>query len=87
MSRTINDLRELLFSTMEDLRAGKIDVEKAKQIGNIGQVIVNSAVAEVRHLKESGGIGTGFIEELGPPKKIVREVTLSESEKTLRKYA
>jgi hypothetical protein len=87
MSRTINDLRELLFSTMEDLRAGKIDVEKAKQIGNIGQVIVNSAVAEVRHLKESGGTGTGFIEPSDQPvKRIARERTKSEYEKTIDKY-
>ena len=88
MSRTINDLREILFSTMEDLRAGRIDVDKAKQISNLGQVIVNSAVAEVRHIRESGGVGTGFIEQPDPPKKqITREVTLSESEKTLKKYA
>jgi hypothetical protein len=87
MSRTINELRELLFSTMEDLRAGKIDVEKAKQIGNIGQVIVNSAVAEVRHLKESGGTGTGFIEQADQPvKRIARERTKSEYEKNLEKY-
>lgn len=87
MSRTINDLREILFSTMEDLRAGKIDVEQAKQIGNLGQVIVNSAVAEVRHLKEQGGSGTGFISEEKSVKKIGREVTLSEHEKILQKYS
>lgn len=86
MSRTINDLREILFSTMEDLRAGKIDVEKAKQIGNIGQVIVNSAVAEVRHLKESGGSGTGFIENETPVKKLTRPVYQSEHEKVIEKY-
>ena len=88
MSKTINDLRDILFATMEDLRAGKIDVEKAKQIGNIGQVIVNSAVAEVRHLKEQGGSGTGFIsEEKSDVKKIAREVTLSEHQKILNKYS
>jgi len=88
MSKTINDLRDILFATMEDLRAGKIDVDKAKQIGNIGQVIVNSAVAEFKHLKESGGSGTGFIEnQKSEQKKIAREVTLSEHEKLLQKYS
>lgn len=88
MSRTINDLRELIFQTMEDLRAGKIDVDQAKQIANLGQVVVNSAVAETRHLKEQGGSGTGFIQDGTPVLRIgQREETLSEHEKVLKKYS
>lgn len=88
MSRTINDLREIIFQTMEDLRAGKIDVHQAKQIANLGQVIVNSAVAETRHLKEQGGSGTGFIQDEKPVLRIgQREETLSEHEKVLKKYS
>lgn len=88
MSRTINDLREIIFQTMEDLRAGKIDATQAKQMANLGQVIVNSAVAETRHLKEQGGAGTGFIQDEKPVLKITaREQTKSEHEKILDKYA
>jgi hypothetical protein len=89
MSRTINDLRNLLFSAMEDLKNGKIDVNQAKQMANLGQVIVNSAVAETRHLKDQGGSGTGFIQEdtVSNVKKIgKREETMSEHEKIISKY-
>lgn len=85
MKRNINDLREILFEAMEKLHSGEMDVERAKQIANIGQVIVNSAVAETRHIRESGGNGTGFIEESKPLR--IRERTDSEHEKVLAKYA
>jgi hypothetical protein len=87
--RTINDLREILFATMEDLRAGKIDVDKAKQIANLGQTIVNSAVAETKHIAREGGSGTGFIfnaDEAPVKKNWAREQTKSEYEKVMDKY-
>lgn len=88
MSRTINDLREILFQAMEDLKAGNIDVDQAKQMANLGQVIVNSAVAETKHIKESGGSGTGFIKEESQVLRIRdREQTMSEHEKVIAKYA
>jgi hypothetical protein len=94
MSRTIDELREMLFQTMEDLKAGRIDIETARCTANLGQVIVNSAVAEVKFLKDNGGSGTGFmakgevVKNAASVKQISgkREETLSEHEKTLRKY-
>jgi hypothetical protein len=88
MARTINDLREIIFQTMEDLKAGKIDVDHAKQIANLGQVIVNSAVAETRFIKEQGG-GTDFIskEENVKVKQINRpDAPVSTQETLLKKY-
>lgn len=62
MAKRIEDLRETLFDTMEGIKAGTIDVEKAKAITNIAQVIVNSAKAEVDFLKNVNVQGnTGFI--------------------------
>lgn len=88
MSRTINDLREILFQAMEDLKTGNINVDQAKQMANLGQVIVNSAVAETKHIKESGGSGTGFIQEESQVLRIRdREHTMSEHEKVIAKYA
>ena len=85
--RTINDLIDLLFLSMDDLKDGKIDVDQAKQMANLGQVIVNSAVAETRHLRDHGGASTGFIQEDKPVLKIgQREQTLSEHEKVIAKY-
>lgn len=89
MSRTINDLRNLLFQAMEDLKSGKIDVNQAKQMANLGQVIVNSAVAETKHLKQEGGAGTGFIFNADDKKSLsisTREKTVSEHEKVISKY-
>jgi hypothetical protein len=89
MSRTINDLRNLLFQAMEDLKSGKIDVNQAKQMANLGQVIVNSAVAETKHLRQEGGAGTGFIFNADDKKSLpisTREHTMSEHEKVISKY-
>jgi len=62
MAKKIEDLRETLFDTIEGIKTGKIDVEKAKAITNIAQVIVNSAKAEVDFLKNVNSQGnTGFI--------------------------
>ncbi|HEU5289543.1 MAG TPA: hypothetical protein VFU05_02795 [Cyclobacteriaceae bacterium] len=62
MAKKIQDLRETLFDTIEQIKNGKIDVEKAKAITNIAQVIVNSAKAEVDFLKNVSQQGdTGFI--------------------------
>ena len=58
----IEDLRNHLFETIEDLRNKKIDIARAKAIGGIAQVIVNSASAEVRFLHATNGVsGSGFI--------------------------
>jgi hypothetical protein len=62
MAKKIEDLREALFETIDGIKSGKIDVEKAKAITNIAQVIVNSAKAEVDFLKNVNQQGnTGFI--------------------------
>lgn len=62
MAKKIEDLRETLFDTIEQIKSGKLDVEKAKAITNIAQVIVNSAKAEVDFLKNVNSQGnTGFI--------------------------
>lgn len=62
MSKNIADLRETLFDTIDMLKAGKLDVEKAKAITDVAQVIVNSAKAEIDFLKYVNQQGnTGFI--------------------------
>lgn len=62
MAKKIQDLRETLFETIELVKNGKIDVEKATAIKDIAQVIINSAKAEVDFLKHVNATGgTGFI--------------------------
>lgn len=62
MPKRIEDLRETLFDTIEQVKAGTLDIEKAKAIRDIAQVIVNSAKAEVDFLSKVNSQGnTGFI--------------------------
>ena len=59
----IQDLRNHLFETIEMLKDGDIDIDKAKAISEVAQVIINSAKVEVQFLKEMGSNRhTGFIQ-------------------------
>ena len=59
--RDINYLRESLLSVMDMLAEDKIDIDRAKAICDIGQVLVNSAKVEVDMMKATEGQGTGFM--------------------------
>jgi hypothetical protein len=56
----IEDLRNHLFETIEMLKDGDIDIEKAKTIADLSQVIVNSAKVENDFLKIVESNGSGF---------------------------
>lgn len=59
----IQDLRHHLFETIEMLKDGDIEIDKAKAISEVSQVIINSAKVEVQFLKEMGSNRhTGFIQ-------------------------
>lgn len=49
--KNVKELRTFLGDIMKGLKDGTIDVEKAKTISELGQVIVNSAKVEVDFLK------------------------------------
>lgn len=57
----IQTLREHLFETLQGLKAGSVDIEKAKVIGEISQVIINSAKVEVDFIRANGGGKSSFI--------------------------
>lgn len=59
MEKTVKDLREDLFDTLEKLKDGSMEIDKAKAITNVAQTIVNSAKVEVDFIKAVGGIATG----------------------------
>lgn len=61
MAKNIADLREHLFDTIAALKSGAIDVDKAKVIADVSQVIINSAKVEVDFIRASNSDGTGFI--------------------------
>ena len=61
-NHTIEDLRTRLFETIDGVKDGSITIEKAKTIGDLSQVIVNSAKTEVEYLRATGGGSSAFIE-------------------------
>lgn len=62
MSNDINDLRSTLFETLQELKDGKMDLDRAKVINDTAQVIINTAKAEVDFMKVTGAnSGTDFI--------------------------
>lgn len=62
----IEDLRNHLFATLEALQDEDkpMEVDRAKTIAEVAQVIVNSAKIEVDFIRATGkSKGTGFIPE------------------------
>lgn len=62
MSKNITDLRETLFETLEAVKNGSMDVEKAKQINEVAKTIVDTAKVEVDFLRVAGGGESEFID-------------------------
>jgi hypothetical protein len=66
MKNKIEDLRNHLFATLEALQDDEapMEIDRAKAIAEVAQVIVNSAKIEVDFIRATdGSIGTGFISE------------------------
>ncbi len=66
MKNKISDLRNHLFSVLEELTDpdSTYDIAKAKVVADIAQVVVNSAKIENDFIRITGAShGTGFIEE------------------------
>jgi hypothetical protein len=63
MKNKIEDLRNHLFATIEQLQDEEkpMDLDRAKAIADVAQVIINSAKVEIDFLNKVGGNGTNFI--------------------------
>lgn len=72
MKNKIQDLRDHLFETLEALKDSDnpMELERAKAIADVAQVVINSAKVEVEFMKITGEVkGTGFLPdgvEVGP---------------------
>jgi len=76
MKNKISDLRNHLFSVLEELTdpESTYDIAKAKVVADVAQVIINSASVENQYLKIVGGSqGSGFIEDRNEVKQIVEK--------------
>lgn len=68
MKNKIEDLRNHLFATLEDLRDKDkpMDLDRARAVASVAQVIVDSARVEVEFVKVTGErVASGFLPVLG----------------------
>ncbi len=61
MSQDITSLREYLFATIEAVKAGTIDLDKARAVNEIGKTLVDTARVEVDYLRATGGGESEFL--------------------------
>ena len=62
MSKSLTDLRTALFETLDALKAGMIDIDRAKMINEVGKTLVETAKVEVDFLRVTNGVESAFIE-------------------------
>ncbi|SEN44296.1 hypothetical protein [Nitrosomonas marina] len=68
----VNDLREILFDTLKDLRNEErpMDIDRAKAVSDVAQTIINTAKIEIDHAKITGSSSSSFITEEKPTGKL-----------------
>lgn len=65
MSNNIESLRQHLFETLAALKDKDkpMDIERAKAVSDVAQVIINTAKVEVEYAKATGQKGSTFLEK------------------------
>ena len=66
MTQNIAALRGHLFDAIEKLKAGELDLDRAKAINEISKTIVDTARVEVDFLEATGGDSSAFLDETQP---------------------
>jgi hypothetical protein len=63
MKNKLEDLRNHLFAAIEGLmdEENPMDIDRARAVADVAQVLINSAKIEIDYMKSAGGIGSGFI--------------------------
>ena len=59
--KSITDLRAVLFETLEGVKNGTLDLDKARSINEVAKTIVDTAKVEVEFLRVAGGEESTFI--------------------------
>lgn len=71
----LQTLRDHMFSTLAGLKEGTIDIEKAKVMGEIGQVLINTAKVEVDFIRANNGGRSEFLENSGVTPRVTQTPT------------
>ena len=58
----INALRAHLFSALQGVKNGTLDLDKARAVNELGKTIVDTAKVEVEYLRATGGGESKFLE-------------------------
>lgn len=61
MSKNIDDLRATLFATLQAVKDGSMDLDKARQVNEVAKTIIETAKVEVDYLRVTGGGESEFI--------------------------
>lgn len=67
-SNSLAALRAHLFDAIKSVKAGTLDLDKARVVNDIGRTLVDSAKVEVDYLRTTGGQQSPFIESNGEEK-------------------
>lgn len=62
MSKSLNDLRAALFETLAGVKNGTMDLDRARQVNELGRTLIETAKVEVEYLKTAGGGESTFID-------------------------
>lgn len=61
MSKSIEDLREALFATLEGVKNGTIDTDRARAVNELGKTLCDTAKVELEFLKQTDGEQSHFL--------------------------
>jgi hypothetical protein len=71
---TIEGLRARLFAAIDGVRDGTLEIDRAKTIGDLSQVIVNSAKVELDYVRATEGTSHSCSRAPGDEEKTTREL-------------
>jgi hypothetical protein len=58
----INELRSALFETLQAVKSGTMDIDRAKAVSDVAQTIINTAKVEIDYIKATdANISSEFI--------------------------
>lgn len=60
--KTITDLRAALFETLQQVKNGTMDLDKARAVNELGKTLIDSAKVEVEYLRATGGGESTFLD-------------------------
>lgn len=62
MSQDLTALRAALFDTLAEVRAGTMDLDRARAVNELGKTLIDSAKVEVEYLRTTGGGESTFLD-------------------------